>query len=44
MNTPRVVPARHWGQRLAAGLLVAIVAGLAVAVGSSRNIEWSAIP
>jgi polar amino acid transport system permease protein len=44
MNTPRVVPARHWGQRLAAGLLVAIVAGLVVAVGSSRNIEWSAIP
>jgi polar amino acid transport system permease protein len=44
MSAPRVVPAPHWGERLVAALLVAIVAGLAVAVGSSRSIEWSAIP
>jgi polar amino acid transport system permease protein len=44
MTAPRVVPARHWGQRLAALSLVAIVAGLVIAVGASKNIQWNAVP
>ncbi len=45
MNTePRVIPVRHWGQRIAAVLLLILVAGMAFLVASSRNVQWSAIP
>jgi polar amino acid transport system permease protein len=43
MSAPRVVPARHWGQLLAALLLVMLVAGLIIAVAGSKNIQWSAV-
>lgn len=41
---PRVVPARHWGQTIAAALLVALVTGAIFLVASSKNVQWSAIP
>jgi polar amino acid transport system permease protein len=40
---PRVVPARHWGQWVAALLLVAAVAGFAAVVAGSPNVQWGAI-
>jgi polar amino acid transport system permease protein len=43
MSAPRVVPARHWGQLIAALFLVVLVAGLIAAVAGSKNIQWSAV-
>jgi len=39
----RIIPARYWGQRLVAALLMAVVLGFAVLVASSRNVQWDAI-
>ncbi len=39
-----IVPARYWGQWVAALLLVLLVAVLAGFVAGSRNVQWSAIP
>jgi polar amino acid transport system permease protein len=39
-----IVPARSWGQRVLATLLVIVVAAFVVLVGSSRNVRWSAVP
>ena len=39
----RIVPARYWGQRFGAALLMAIVLGFAALVASSRNVQWNAI-
>lgn len=44
MTTQKIIPARNWGQRIAAGLLIAVVALLIIMVGTSRHITWSAIP
>ncbi|WP_034851431.1 amino acid ABC transporter permease [Inquilinus limosus] len=39
----RIIPARYWGQRLGATLLMAVVLGFAALVASSRNVQWDAI-
>jgi polar amino acid transport system permease protein len=44
MTSQKIIPARNWGQRAAAALLIAIVALLLFMVGTSRHISWSAIP
>jgi polar amino acid transport system permease protein len=44
MTPQKIIPARNWGQRFAAALLVALVALLLYMVGTSRHITWSAIP
>ncbi|MGV1760350.1 amino acid ABC transporter permease [Rhizobium sp. A22-96] len=44
MTSQKVIPARNWGQRAAAALLIALVALLLFMVGTSRHISWSAIP
>ncbi len=42
--SPRVVPARHWGQRIAAAVLVLAVAGFAWLVAHSPEVQWQVIP
>jgi polar amino acid transport system permease protein len=44
MTPQKIIPARNWGQRVAAALLIAIVALLIFMVGTSRHVTWSAIP
>ncbi len=44
MTLQKIIPARNWGERFAAALLVVGVAGLFFMVGTSRHITWSAIP
>jgi len=44
MTSQKIIPARNWGQRAGAVLLIAIVALLMFMVGTSRHITWSAIP
>ena len=44
MTSQKIIPARNWGQRAGAALLIAIVALLLFMVGTSRHITWSAIP
>jgi len=44
MTSQKIIPARNWGQRLVAVLLIAIVALLVFMVGTSRHITWSAVP
>lgn len=44
MTSQKIIPARNWGQRAAAALLIAIVALLLFMVGTSRHVSWSAIP
>jgi polar amino acid transport system permease protein len=44
MTSTKIIPARNWGQRLIAVLLVAVVALLVFMVATSRHIAWSAIP
>lgn len=44
MTSQKIIPARNWGQRAGATLLIAIVALLLFMVGTSRHITWSAIP
>ncbi len=44
MTTQKIIPARNWGQRAAALLLIVIVALLVFLVATSRHITWSAIP
>ena len=43
-TAPRVIPARRWGQTIAAVLLVVLVAGAIFLVASTKNVQWSAIP
>jgi polar amino acid transport system permease protein len=44
MNTQKIIPARNWGQRVFAAILVAVVVLLVYTVAGSRHINWSAIP
>jgi polar amino acid transport system permease protein len=44
MTSQKIIPARNWGQRVVALLLIAIVALLVFMVGTSRHITWSAVP
>ncbi|MBB6487829.1 amino acid ABC transporter permease [Rhizobium lusitanum] len=44
MTTQKIIPARNWGQRIAALVLIAIVAMLVFLVATSRHISWSAVP
>ncbi|MFS8050517.1 amino acid ABC transporter permease [Rhizobium sp. BR 314] len=44
MTTQKIIPARNWGQRIAALVLIAIVAVLVFLVATSRHISWSAVP
>lgn len=44
MTSQKIIPARNWGQRAGAALLIAVVALLIFMVGTSRHISWSAIP
>jgi polar amino acid transport system permease protein len=44
MSAQKIVPARNWGQRAFAAILVAVVALLCYTVAGSRHINWSAIP
>ncbi|SEQ01932.1 amino acid ABC transporter membrane protein, PAAT family [Faunimonas pinastri] len=41
---PRVVPARYWGQWIAAVVLLVFVLGFVGLIASSKNVQWSAIP
>ncbi len=44
MNAKRIVPAKNWGQRAIAVVLIAVVALLIYMVATSRHISWSTIP
>ena len=44
MTSQKIIPARNWGQRAIAVLLIAVVALLVYMVGTSRHITWSAVP
>jgi len=44
MKGAKVIPARRWGQWIAAALLSVVVLALLFVVISSRRIQWSAIP
>jgi len=44
MNAKKIVPAKNWGQRAIAVVLIAIVALLIYMVATSRHISWSTIP
>jgi len=44
MTSKKIIPARNWGQRVIAALLIAVVALLVFMVGTSRHINWSAVP
>jgi len=44
MTSRKIIPARNWGQRLIAVVLIAVVILLAFMVATSRHIAWSAIP
>lgn len=44
MSAENIIPARHWGQRLVAVFLIAIVAFAIYMVATSRHISWSTIP
>ncbi len=44
MNAKKIVPAKNWGQRAIAVVLIAVVALLIYMVATSRHISWSTIP
>jgi polar amino acid transport system permease protein len=44
MTAQKIIPARNWGQRVAATLLTIVVGLLVFMVATSRHINWSAIP
>lgn len=44
MNTPKIIPARNWGQQFAAAILILVVAFLAYMVATSRHINWATVP
>jgi polar amino acid transport system permease protein len=44
MSSQKIIPARNWGQRALAAILVAVVVLLVYTVAGSRHINWSAIP
>ena len=44
MTGAKIVPARHWGQWLAAAVLTVVVLALLYVVVTSRRINWDAIP
>jgi polar amino acid transport system permease protein len=44
MSAHKIVPARHWGQRLIAVFLIATVIFGVYVVATSRHISWSTIP
>ena len=44
MSAQKIIPARHWGQRIVAALLIALVALAIYTVSSSRHVSWSTIP
>ncbi|MDR3493219.1 MAG: amino acid ABC transporter permease [Ancalomicrobiaceae bacterium] len=44
MSPQRIVPARNWGQSILAAMLLVVVGLLVYMVGSSRHINWGAIP
>ena len=39
-----IVPARSWGQRIVAALLLVVVSAFVLLIASSRNVQWSAVP
>jgi len=44
MSAENIIPARHWGQRLVAVFLIAIVGFAIYMVATSRHVSWSTIP
>ncbi len=44
MTSQKIIPARNWGQRMIAVVLIAVVVLLVFMVATSRHIAWSAIP
>ncbi|MFS2151730.1 amino acid ABC transporter permease [Rhizobium sp. Rhizsp42] len=44
MNAKKIVPAKNWGQRAIAVVLIAVVLLLIYMVATSRHISWSTIP
>lgn len=43
-NTPRIVPATYWSQRVAASLLIVVVGWLILQIAGTKNIRWDQIP
>ncbi|WP_337268452.1 amino acid ABC transporter permease [Oryzifoliimicrobium ureilyticus] len=44
MSAVKIIPARHWGQRVIAAVLIGLVAFAIYMVATSRHISWSTIP
>ncbi len=44
MNDLKIIPARNWGQRFAATILILVAAFLGYMVATSRHVNWATVP